>query len=68
MAKDIASYEDQIRSPNYIDEKGKLILRRCFNCDPKYGRENYILYEDSGVCVWCGWMIEYNVKIYTEEE
>ena len=48
----------QDRDPNFRDKDGKLFLVRCFNCDPIYGKENYILSVASGQCCWCGWKEE----------
>ena len=42
------------RPPNFRKD-GKLYLVRCFNCDEKYGRENYGPAVASGHCAWCGW-------------
>ena len=48
----------QDRNSNFRDENGKLFLVRCFNCDPEYGRENYVPAVASGQCAWCGWKEE----------
>jgi len=40
--------------PNFIKD-GRLYLIRCYNCNPKYGRENYGPVVASGNCAWCGW-------------
>jgi len=41
--------------PNFLSKKGNLYLVRCYNCDPKYGRENWAPAVSSGQCAWCGW-------------
>ena len=51
--KDNKTIQDQGR--NYRNEEGKLFLIRCYNCDPKDGRENCMPAVATGVCTWCGW-------------
>ena len=43
------------KEPNFYSEDGRLFLVRCFNCDEKYGKENYLLSVATGMCAWCGW-------------
>lgn len=45
----------QDRGPNFRDEAGNLYLVRCYNCEPKYGRENWVVAAADGRCAWCGW-------------
>lgn len=44
----------QGRHPNFRED-GKLYLVRCFACEPKRGRENYMPSVATGQCAWCGW-------------
>lgn len=46
------------RPPNFRQSDGRLVLIRCFNCDPDIGRENYLLATWSGQCAWCDWREE----------
>lgn len=43
-----------LEKPNFIS-CGQLFLVRCYECEPKYGRENYLLAVATGQCAWCGW-------------
>jgi len=45
----------QNREPNFRGKDGKLYLVRCYLCEPKYGRENYLPIVATGQCAWCGW-------------
>lgn len=58
------------RNPNFRNEKGKLYLIRCFNCEDAgdIGRENYLPAVSSGCCVWCGWDDVVAQKQLEEEE
>lgn len=42
------------RPPNFR-AKDKLYLVRCYVCDEKLGRENYLPAAATGTCAWCGW-------------
>jgi len=46
---------EQLREPNFRNSEGRLFLIRCFVCEPKFGRENYLPAVASGKCAFCGW-------------
>ena len=46
----------QDKEPNFRhEEDGSLYLVRCYNCNKKYGRENFSMLVSTGQCAWCGW-------------
>lgn len=42
------------RAPNWRKD-GRLYLKRCFACEPEFGRENWGIAVATGCCAWCGW-------------
>jgi len=46
---------NQDKEPNFRGKDGKLYLVRCYACEPRYGRENYMPAVATGQCAWCGW-------------
>jgi hypothetical protein len=48
-------FEDQLKGAGNFMDNGKFYLVRCYSCDPKFGRENYMPMAASGKCAWCGW-------------
>jgi hypothetical protein len=57
---------NQDKGENFRSEEGKLYLVRCYACEPKYGRENYMPAVASGQCAWCGWG-EKRSEIFTQD-
>ena len=45
----------QLRHPNFLGDDGQFYLVRCFVCDSRHGRENYLPSVALGTCAWCGW-------------
>lgn len=44
----------QNRYPNEWKD-GKLILRKCYVCEPERGKTNYEPNISTGKCIWCGY-------------
>lgn len=53
------SKKDQLKNSKNFDEKGKLYLSFCENCQ----LENHESYKELGVCSWCGWGCKIETKI-----
>ena len=58
---------DQDRPPNFR-KNGQLFLIRCFECEPKRGRENWGMSVAAGVCAWCGWSDKDQLKQEQDNE
>jgi len=44
------------KGENFRDERtGKLVLVRCYICNPDVGVENWAPAASAGQCAWCGW-------------
>ena len=43
------------REPNFMNDKGKWQLVRCYACKPNKGRRNEARFIGRGKCAHCGW-------------